>query len=91
MSLPRLHPDDLQKICTHISKELSSKLENLISKRQQIQDFQTFSVSDVAKILNLHETTVLRYINHKDKLLKANKIGKEWIITQENLLSFIGS
>ena len=89
MSLPRLHPDDLQEICTHISIELLSKLENLISKKDKTSELQTLTVWDVAKILNQNPTTILRYINSPKKLLKANKIGKDWIITQKSLENYI--
>jgi len=87
MSLPRLHPEDLQALIDGVSKNVIVKLEEMLSKKENISEMQTLTIRDVAKILNKHETTILRYIDKK--ILKASKPGKEWIITQESLTNYI--
>ncbi|WGK93767.1 MULTISPECIES: helix-turn-helix domain-containing protein [Flavobacterium] len=87
MSLPRLHPDDLQELVNSVSQNVVGKLEELFLKKENVSEMQTFTIKDAAKILNKHETTVLRYIKHN--LIKAHKPGKEWIITQESLTNYI--
>jgi excisionase family DNA binding protein len=87
MSLPRLHPEDLQDLIDGVSKNVVVKLEEMLSKKENISEMQTLTIRDVAKILNKHETTILRYIDKK--ILKASKPGKEWIITQESLTNYI--
>lgn len=89
MSLPRLHPEDLKELTDNVSTSLITKLEELFSKKDKISEMQTLTVWEVAKILNQHPTTILRYINSPKKLLKATKIGKDWIITQQSLLNYI--
>lgn len=87
MSLPRLHPEDLKALIDGVSKNVVVKLEEMLSKKENISEMQTLTIRDVAKILNKDETTILRYI--KRKILKASKPGKEWIITQESLTKYI--
>lgn len=87
MSLPRLHPEDLQALIDGVSKNVVVKLEEMLSKKENISEMQTLTIRDAAKILNKDETTILRYI--KRKILKASKPGKEWIITQESLTNYI--
>lgn len=87
MNLPRLHPEDLQKLTEDVTKALEKKLVELFSNKEKVADTQTFTVKEVAKILNCNETTILRYI--KKKLLIATKPGKDWIITQESLKNYI--
>lgn len=87
MSLPHLHPEDLQALIDGVSKNVVDKLEEMLSKKENVSEMQTLNVRDVAKILNKDETTILRYI--KRKLIKANKRGKEWIITQQSLTNYI--
>jgi excisionase family DNA binding protein len=87
MSLPRLHPEDLQALIDGVSKNVVIKLEEMLSKKENISEMQTLTIRDAAKILNKDETTILRYI--KRKILKASKPGKEWIITQESLTNYI--
>ena len=87
MSLPRLHPEDLQTLIDGVSKKVVVKLEEMLSKKENISEMQTLTIRDAAKILNKDETTILRYI--KRKILKASKPGKEWIITQESLTNYI--
>jgi excisionase family DNA binding protein len=87
MSLPRLHPEDLQALIDGVSINVVVKLEEMLSKKENISEMQTLTIRDAAKILNKDETTILRYI--KRKILKASKPGKEWIITQESLTNYI--
>lgn len=87
MNLPRLHPEDLKEIINGVSNNTIDKLEEIIAKQRVISELQTLSVSDCAKILNKHDTTIARYI--KNGLLVASKIGKDWIITQHSLKNFI--
>jgi excisionase family DNA binding protein len=87
MSLPRLHPDDLQELINGVSNNVTNKLEEMLSKKENVSEMQTLTIRDAAKILNKDETTILRYI--KKKLIKANKPGKEWIITQQSLTNYI--
>jgi len=89
MSLPRLHPEDLQALIDGVSKNVVVKLEEILSRKKHVSEMQTFSVKEVAKILNVDKTTIIRYINHPSNLLKATKIGKNWIITHKSLTNYI--
>jgi excisionase family DNA binding protein len=83
----KLHPEDLQALIDGVSINVVVKLEEMLSKKENISEMQTLTIRDAAKILNKDETTILRYI--KRKILKASKPGKEWIITQESLTNYI--
>ena len=85
--MPRLHPEDLQALIDGVSKNVVGKLEEMLSKKENVSEMQTLTIRDAAKILNKDETTILRYI--KRKLIKATKPGKDWIITQESLTNYI--
>ena len=85
--MPRLHPEDLQALIDGVSKNVVDKLEEMLSKKENVSEMQTLTIRDVAKILNKDETTILRYI--KRRILKASKPGKEWIITQQSLTNYI--
>lgn len=87
MSLPRLHPEDLQQVIDGVSKNVTDKLEEIFSRKEHVSEMQTFTIREVGKILNKHHTTILRYIDKK--LIQATKPGKEWIITQESLKNYI--
>lgn len=87
MSLPRLHPDDLQQISSNIISAISSKFDDILTKQMQVSEMQTLTVKDVSRIINKDPNTILRYIDKK--LIKASKIGKEWIITPQSLNLFI--
>lgn len=87
MNLPHLHPEDLQALIDGVSKNVVGKLEEMLSKKENVSEMQTLTIRDAAKILNKDETTILRYI--KRKLIKATKPGKDWIITQESLTNYI--
>jgi excisionase family DNA binding protein len=83
----RLHPDDLLEISKNISKEVSLAISTIYCKEHQIKELQTFSVEETARVLNVHETTVLRYLCLKS--LKGTKRGKNWIISRQSLIDFI--
>ena len=89
MSLPRLHPEDLQVLIDAISSNIRYVIEEVFAKKETVSEMQTLTVKDVARILNQHPTTILRYINRPSQLIKATKIGKDWIITQQSLTNFI--
>lgn len=48
---------------------------------------EIFTVQQVANKLNMHVQTIREYIKRGD--IKARKIGRKYIITQEDLNSFI--
>ena len=83
----RLHPEDLEKLIGDVSKNLTEKLEELLSRNNNVSEMQTFTSNEVAKILNRNPTTILRYLDKG--LIKATKPGKDWIITQESLTNYI--
>lgn len=45
-----------------------------------------YSIADLAKILNLHEKTILRFI-HEGKIT-ARKIGRAWMVSEEDLKEY---
>ncbi|MDD3269025.1 MAG: helix-turn-helix domain-containing protein [Syntrophomonadaceae bacterium] len=45
-----------------------------------------YSISDLSKILNLHQKTILRFI-HEGKI-KARKIGRTWRVSEDELKAF---
>lgn len=48
---------------------------------------EIFTVQQVANKLNMHVQTIREYIKRGD--IKAKKIGRKYIITQEDLNNFI--
>jgi len=48
-----------------------------------------FTVQQIAKMLDLHEKTIQRYI--REGKIKAQKVGKSWRITKDNLDEFTGT
>ncbi|MBQ9725090.1 MAG: helix-turn-helix domain-containing protein [Neisseriaceae bacterium] len=48
---------------------------------------KTYTVQEAAEICHCHHSTILEYI-HSGSLL-ACKIGRSWVITEENLDNFI--
>lgn len=85
--MPRLHPEDLKQMSKNVANELRPHVEEMLSKEQLINSLITLSVQDVAKILNKDPQTISNYC--RDKLIKAAKSGKEWVITQESLNTYI--
>lgn len=52
-----------------------------------MDDIKIYTMQEVADILKVTRRTVYTYVyNHK---LKANKIGKEWRVSHEDLQDFI--
>ena len=48
-----------------------------------------YTVKQIAQLLELHEKTVQRYI--REGKIKAQKVGKSWRISKENLDDFTGT
>lgn len=46
-----------------------------------------YTIEQVANILEMHHKTIRKFI--KDGKLKANKVGKQWRVSQEDLNSFM--
>ncbi|MCC0634880.1 MULTISPECIES: helix-turn-helix domain-containing protein [unclassified Clostridioides] len=46
-----------------------------------------YTIDQVANILEMHHKTIRKFI--KDGKLKANKVGKQWRVSQEDLNSFM--
>ena len=86
-NLPRLHPDDLKELGNSISQNISNELVKVLGREQNLSKMQTFSVEEVAKLVNCNKNTVLKHI--EKKILKANKPGNVYIITQETLTEYI--
>ncbi len=84
---PRFHPDDIAELGRIISAELREELRQLHTKEDIINNNITFTLKDAAKILNKHPQTVSSYI--EKGLIKANKSGKDWLITQQSLNNYI--
>lgn len=50
-------------------------------------ELEVYTVNDVAQSLGLHITTIREYIKRGE--LKANKVGRKYIITLDNYKDFI--
>lgn len=87
MSTLRFHPDDIKNLAKEIATELMKNQQPVSLKQESISKTQTFKVSEAAKILNVSKVTVQSHI--RKKLIKATKIGKSWIITQQSLDDYI--
>lgn len=81
--MPRLHPDDVQDIKTFLAQELKAELRLIHTTDNTINNLKTFSVKEAAKILGKYHQTISIYC--KKGIIKANKSGKQWMITQDNL------
>ena len=46
-------------------------------------EIKMYSISDLAKILNLHPKTILRFIH--EKRIAARKIGRSWMVSEKEL------
>ena len=51
-------------------------------------DNRFYTIDQVAEILDIHHKTVRKFI--KEGKLKANKVGKQWRISQDDLDIFMG-
>lgn len=79
----RLHPEDLKAISDNVSESLSGTITEILGRKDLVENTMVFTVDEVAVVMKCHKTTVL---NHIEKgILKANKPGKRWVITQQDL------
>ena len=51
------------------------------------EEIQLYTVDEIAKILQAHPVTIRRYI--REGKIKAQKIGKRYYVTKENLKAFV--
>ena len=49
----------------------------------KLERFTAYTVQEVAKVMQLSEATIRRYIKYGT--MKAQKVGGKWYITDENL------
>jgi len=60
----------------------------MTAKEQFIkEEIQLYTVDEIAKILQAHTVTIRRYI--REGKIKAQKIGKRYYVTKENLKAFV--
>lgn len=52
-------------------------------------ELKLYSISDLTTILKLHPKTILRFIN--EKKIKARKIGRSWMVSEDDLKSYCHS
>jgi excisionase family DNA binding protein len=52
-------------------------------------ELKLYSVSDLTTILKLHPKTILRFI--KEGKIKARKIGRSWMVSEDDLKSYCHS
>lgn len=57
--------------------------------RRRVYGFVLYDVPEIAKTLNISKLTVLSYI--KRGKLKAQKIGRRWWASDENLKNFVNA
>lgn len=88
MTMPRLHPDDLEAIIEGVSKRVGPQVVENIDKFINATN-QTYTVKQVAQLANSDHTTILRHINKK--LLVASRVGKSWKITQDALDNYLNN
>lgn len=50
-------------------------------------DIKLYGVKDVMELLQISERTALKYLN--EKKLVGRKIGRKWVVSEENLKNFI--
>jgi len=75
------------KAIKKIAKECAKILEGNTIEIAQIKTPKTYSTKQVAAITHKSKATIQR---HCEKgILEANKPGKSWIITDENLKNYI--
>lgn len=84
--LPRLHPDDLQEMSKSLVTALNETRAEVDAKSKVMQQYMTFSVDEVAKLVNVDPSTVRQFI--KKKLIKPSRLGRTIRITQEALQDF---
>ena len=59
----------------------------MIGKEQQPIEIRLYGLQEIADALNVTRRTLYNYL--KQGKLKAVKIGGEWRVTEENLMSFL--
>lgn len=69
-----------------IAKEVA-RIININSPKKEIQEFKFYTRKEVSKITNQHVNTISDHI--EKKLLIAEKTGKKYQISQENLNLYI--
>lgn len=77
-----LSKTDIQEIAIMVANILKPTIDN--STQQTIT---TYSPEEVASITKRNVQTIRIHLNKK--ILKGKLIGKNWIITQENLTKYI--
>ena len=82
--MPRLHPDDLEEIKTHIASELIKEQQRLHLEELASKNNATYTVKEAAVVLNgLPPSTIAR--SCKKGIINAKKLGKSWAIPQESI------
>lgn len=59
----------------------------MIDKGQQAIEIRLYGLQEIADALNVTRRTLYNYL--KQGKLKAVKIGGEWRVTEDNLMSFL--
>jgi len=75
--------EDIQLLAERLQKYIKPEP----TEKETTPQNKTYSVLDVAKITKQDKQTVRAHI--KAELLSAKKMGKKYIITQENLTKYI--
>ena len=52
-------------------------------------ELKLYTIADLTTILKLHPKTILRFIN--EKKLKARKIGRSWMVSEDDLRAYCHS
>ena len=55
--------------------------------KEVMKDLTIYTIEDLQKLLGLHKLTLQRYA--REGRLKATKIGREWVISSDNLRDFL--
>lgn len=71
-----------------VEKAVALKMDKILSILSKIEKGKTYSVNEVAKITNQTPETVRRHIRN-DLILKANRTGRSYIITQEQFEDYL--
>lgn len=71
-----------------LDEPFKKQLVNEVVSRIKAGDImKTYTVGDVAKTTKTDQQTIRRHI--KNKLLKATKVGRGYIITHQNLINYL--
>lgn len=74
------------KFIEAVSERLKNKSEAKEVKKDEVQ--RVYTVHQVAFKINKKAATVRRHIS--EGILNATKIGKSWIVTREDLQTYLG-